>query len=217
MTDPNYTAIQIVVDRSGSMQTIKSDAEGALAAFFKDQANVPGKATVRLSQFDIEYECVYGSTLVGDVPTYTLHPRGGTALNDAIGRAIHEFGNELSALDEDARPGVVTFVIITDGLENSSREFTTSQVKTLVQHQESKWNWKFVFLAANQDAVLTGQDYGFQRGSTMTFNTSRAGTHAVGQSLSHYHTVTRSGATYDFSDAERAAAVQEDDDKGDQS
>lgn len=213
MTDATYTAIQVVIDRSGSMQTIKSDAEGALAAFLKEQTAVPGKATVRLSQFDTEYECIYPSMPVNDVPAYELHPRGGTALNDAIGRAITEFGTELTHMTEDQRPGVVIFVIITDGFENSSREFATSQVKRLVERQQKEWNWRFVFLAANQDAVLTGSTYGIQRGSALTFAASSAGVGATGQALGAYTTATRSGMTYDFSETDRAAATQEDDEE----
>lgn len=206
MTQADYTAMQVLVDRSGSMQAIKTDAEGALQTFLEEQAALPGRATVRLSHFDTEYECIYPSMPVGDVPGYILQPRGMTALNDAIGRAIAEFGDELAGLPEHKRPGAVLFVIITDGEENSSREFTTARVKVLVEHQTNQWNWKFVFLAANQDAVLTGASYGIQKGSTMTFDANTVGTRSMGASLSTYAAATRSGMDYEFSDEERAAA-----------
>lgn len=210
MTDNDYTAIQIVVDRSGSMIAIKDDAQGALLAFCKDQANFPGRATVRLSQFDTEYNTVYPSTLVAAVPFYELQPRGGTALNDAIGRAIQEFGAELAGLHEHERPGHVIFVIITDGMENSSHEYTQAQVKTLVERQQKEWNWKFVFLAANQDAVLTGAGYGFNRPQTMTFAPNSRGTFRAGAAMSAYTSAVRSGHdTAEFSEAERKAALQD--------
>jgi uncharacterized protein YegL len=210
MTDSTYTAIQVVMDRSGSMYAIQGDAEGALRSFIKDQGAEPGKATIRLVEFDTVYDLVYPSTDIHDAPNYHLSPRGGTALNDAIGRTIVDFGNELAAMDEDQRPGHVIFVIITDGLENSSKEFNIQTVKSLVEAQQQQWNWNFVFLAANQDAVLTGQGYGFQRGQTMTFNTNTASVTATGQSLGRYAAATRSGGTYDFTDDDRAAATQED-------
>lgn len=209
MTDSNYTAIQIVMDRSGSMMAIQSDAEGSLRSFIKDQRDEPGKATIRLVQFDDQYDLVYPSTPIQDAPDYILTPRGSTALNDAIGRTINEFGTELAALPEDQRPGTVIFVIITDGMENSSREFSAAQVKTLVDRQRNEWNWKFVFLAANQDAVLTGQQYGFARGQSMTFNPTTDSMRAAGQSLSAYTTSTRSGLAYDFTEDDRKAATQE--------
>jgi uncharacterized protein YegL len=206
MTDSNYTAIQVVMDHSGSMINIAHDMEGALATFIADQIKEPGIATIRLSQFDTDYEVVYGSSDLSAVPPYRLKPRGGTALNDAIGRAIGEFGRELSDLSEDKRPANVLFVIITDGEENSSKEYDHVAIKSLVTAQQKQWNWKFLFLAANQDAVLTGSKYGFNRGQTMTYNASSAGTYAAGQTLSSYATTTRSGLVPEVTEEERAEA-----------
>lgn len=210
MTDSTYTAIQVVIDRSGSMYDIQSDAEGGLRSYIKDQRDEPGKATIRLVQFDDVYDVVYPSTDIQSAPDYTLSPRGSTALNDAIARTIIEFGDELAALPEDQRPGTVIFVIITDGMENSSKEFSTQAVKALVTAQQHQWNWNFVFLAANQDAVLTGSQYGFRKGQSMTFNPTAGSMRAAGQTLSAYTTSTRSGVTYDFTEDDRKAATQED-------
>lgn len=71
---------------------------------------------------------------------------------DAVGRAITEAGNRLEAMEEAQRPGLVVFVITTDGMENSSREFTKGQIKEMIQHQQERYDWHFTFLAANQDA-----------------------------------------------------------------
>src|SRR5674476_592182 len=131
MTNKDYTAIKVVVDRSGSMFSIKDDAEGALAEFIKGQTALPGRATISISQFDTEYDVVYKSVDVDIAPKYTLSPRGGTALNDAVGRAITEFGQELSDLQERYRPGQVVFVVITDGWENSSMEYSRLDVKAV--------------------------------------------------------------------------------------
>src|SRR5690348_6532735 len=88
VTNPDLTTIALLVDRSGSMQSVKDDAEGAIAAFIEAQRAVPGRCEVRLSDFDTEYRDVYPLTPIADVPAYTLQPRGGTALLDAIGRLV---------------------------------------------------------------------------------------------------------------------------------
>lgn len=208
MTNKDYTAIKVVVDRSGSMEMIKSDAEGGLKAFIAGQIDVPGKATVSLTQFDTVHDDVYKSVDVRDAPNYVLEPRNGTALNDAIGRSILSFGKELADMAEKNRPANVIFVIITDGFENSSREFSASQVKKMVEHQQEKYGWNFLFLAANQDAVLTGMTYGFGANSSMTFNPNANSVAGTARIMGDYATATRSGLVYQISEDDRDAATQ---------
>ena len=149
---PDLTDITLVVDRSGSMQEIRQDAQGGVNAFIQRQAKEPGDALLTLVQFDTEYEIVHNGVPVHEVPDYELVPRGATALLDAVGRAINETGKRLSDMEEGKRPGLVAFVITTDGLENSSREFNKAQIREMIQHQQEKYDWHFTFLGANQDA-----------------------------------------------------------------
>jgi hypothetical protein len=207
MTNPDYTAMALLVDRSGSMGTIRGDAEGAINAFLDDQKKEPGRATVRLSQFDDQYEEVYKDTDIQDVPKFTLNPRGMTALNDSWARLMNDFGASLAALPEDERPGHVIFVVVTDGLENASREYRREAVAKMVKHQQENYNWEFVFLAANQDAVQTGGTYNVDSGSSLTF-AGGAGLVASASALSTYAGATRSGGSYRFSDEDREAAVK---------
>jgi hypothetical protein len=148
----DLTDITLVVDRSGSMSTVRDDAEGGVNSFIEGQAKEPGEALLTLVQFDTDYEFVHKGVPIGDVPKYELQPRGMTALLDAVGRAINETGERLAAMKEPDRPGLVIFVVMTDGLENSSREFTRSQLKDMIERQQRVYNWKFTFLGANQDA-----------------------------------------------------------------
>ncbi len=104
-----------------------------------------------------------------------MEPLGGTALNDAIGHMIVRLGNKFKTMPEDKRPAHVIVVIATDGAENSSREYTHAAVKQMVEEQTEKWQWTFVYLAANVDAFATGGAYGFAKGSTI----SVAGTRPV--------------------------------------
>lgn len=206
MTNPDYTAILLIVDRSGSMQMIQADAEGAIASFVADQAKVPGKCTIRLVDFDTEYRVVYPSTPVADVPPYTLTPRGMTALLDAVGKGITEFGEELTALPDDQRPGKVIVVVQTDGEENSSREWTNDQVKSLIKQQEEGYAWTFLYLGANQDAISVGGRMGFNPGQSMTYDVhaTRGATFAA----SNLVTRTRTGAgPATYTSDERAAAM----------
>lgn len=148
----NLTDITLVVDRSGSMQEIQSDADGGINAFIQDQAKQPGEALLTLVQFDTEYEFIHRGMPIATVPPYQLHPRGGTALLDAVGRAVNETGERLAKMPEADRPGLVVVVVMTDGHENSSREFTKAQIKQMIEHQQQTYNWQFIFLGANQDA-----------------------------------------------------------------
>lgn len=148
----DLTDITLVVDRSGSMQDIREDAEGGVNAFIEEQAREPGEALLTLVQFDTEYEFVHTGVPLGDVPKYRLVPRSMTALLDAVGRAINETDDRLARLDVAEKPGLVLFVITTDGLENSSVEFTKSQVREMVKRKQEEHDWHFTFLGANQDA-----------------------------------------------------------------
>ena len=143
----DLTDITLVVDRSGSMDAIQGDAEGGVNTFITEQAKEPGEALLTLVQFDTEYEFLHKGVPIGEVPRYELHPRGATALLDAVGRAINETGERLAAMKEQDRPGLVIFVVMTDGLENSSKEFTKAQIKEMIERQQHDYNWQFTFLA----------------------------------------------------------------------
>lgn len=160
----DHTEIIIVLDRSGSMSRIKTDMEGGLNQFFEDQKKLPGKCTVTLAQFDDSYEVVYEGRDIKEVPEAKLVPRGNTALLDAVGRTISAVGERLAKMDEADRPGRVLFLIVTDGEENSSREYkSVDKIKQMIQHQTDKYSWCFVFLGANQDAFQSGGRIGIVR------------------------------------------------------
>ena len=158
----DFTDITLVVDRSGSMEAIREDAMGGVNRFILDQAEKPGDAVLTLVQFDTEYEFVHRAKPIKGIPQYVLTPRGGTALLDAVGRAINETGERLTAMPEANRPGLVVFVVMTDGEENSSREFSKKQIKEKISHQQDKYGWQFVFLGANQDAFAEAGAMGMQ-------------------------------------------------------
>jgi len=171
----DLTEIVLVVDRSGSMQSCRDEAQGGINAFIEDQKKIKGKANFTLVQFDTQYDFIHEGVDMQEVPEFELHPRGGTALLDAVGRAISETGERLSKMDEEDRPGLVVFVITTDGEENSSREYNAKQIKEMVTEQQNKYNWQFTFLGAGIDAFDVGGGMGFSKSATANCNTRNYG------------------------------------------
>ena len=188
MTDPNRSHISLIVDRTGSMQTIRTDAEGAVNAFIKDQQKEDLPCSILLADFDDHepFRMVYDGELKG-CPDYTLVPRGSTPLLDAIGKGISLTGERLAAKPEAERPGKVFFVIQTDGQENSSKEWTLEKVVEAIKRQESVFAWTFIFLGAGKDAWASSQMF---KGTNMFANVVRGG--VTGQSVAATYSVTSS-------------------------
>ena len=210
MTDSNYTAMLLVIDRSGSMSSIRDDMVGGMQALLAAQASHPGMLTVDVVTFDDVMEWQHSFADPKDV-VIELVPRGMTALNDALGAAIGQFGQKLAELPEHARPGVVTVVVVTDGEENSSREWTAEKVREAVKHQQETYQWDFVFLGANQDAALSASRIGISPDAAMSYAAAPAAVQATSASLSRYMSDLRGGSRKGFTDSERDSAMGGDD------
>src|SRR6266404_457567 len=154
-----YTDITILLDRSGSMQDAKSDHEGGLNSFVEDQKNLDGDVRFTLIQFDDQDPCeiIYDGVPISEVSKFSLLPRGWTPLLDAVGRSVTHTQERLTKYS--LKPDLMIFMIITDGQENASKEFTKERVKSLVGEKERE-HWKFLFLGANIDSFATGGDIG---------------------------------------------------------
>lgn len=166
------THIIFVVDRSGSMSSIATDMIGGYNTFIKKQKETPAECYVSFYQFDDIYEPVFERLKLEDVKdldSKTYVPRNMTALYDAMGKTINNYGAYLSSLSEEDRPERVLFVTITDGANNSSREFTAAQVRDMVKHQTDVYSWSFVFLGSNIDAWDAGSSLGVASTSTLQF------------------------------------------------
>ena len=174
MTRSDLTHLYFLLDRSGSMQSIKSDIEGGFAAFVEEQRKGEGECLASLSQFDDVYEVVYTDKPVKDVPALDLVPRNMTALHDAMGRMISDAGAKLAAMPEDQRPGNVVVAIMTDGLENASQEWHAPAIKSLVELQTKVYGWTFLYMGADQDAVEVGAGLGIAAGSSITYSRGKA-------------------------------------------
>lgn len=202
MTDRDYVHYIMLIDRSGSMSNIAKDMTGGIRSFIDKQLDGvnPDKRTVSFYQFDTEHDELYDFAKLAEVKEYTLYPRGGTALLDAVGTAITKVGGKLRDMPEDERPGEVMVVIVTDGQENSSHEYTRTQVKELIQHQTDKYNWKFTYLGANQDSFAEAGSIGIPMAATVNYAATTRGTAggwgAVAQSVSMGTVSTSARITY---------------------
>ena len=153
MPRDDLTEIICIVDRSGSMDVIKDDAIGGFNSFLEEQQKVPGDATLTLMLFDNEFLTVHDGLDLQQVPKLdrtTYVPRGGTALLDAIGQTLNAVEARIAGMDEDKRPGKVLVMILTDGEENSSREFDQGRIQKRIKDHEAE-GWEFMYLKAGPD------------------------------------------------------------------
>lgn len=178
----DYTHICIVLDASGSMSWLETETKKNFNEFLNKQREFPGKTVFDLYQFSDRakriVERVDLSTFQDDLME-NYHCNGCTALNDAVCIAIDTLGQELAAMPESERPEHVLFVIITDGMENASREYSAGDVKNRIRHQTEVYSWEFDYLAANQDAFATGAELGLSSDSCMNFCASPTGIQGV--------------------------------------
>jgi uncharacterized protein YegL len=172
MTNAGYRHLVLVVDRSGSMQAVEADMNGGIRKFIEEQAAVPKRTTLSVYQFDTEHDEVRAfAPLTSDVLAgWSLVPRGGTALLDAVGTAITRTGEKLEAMPEGQRPGEVVVEIVTDGHENSSREYTLPQIREMITRQREQYQWVFMFLGADQDAFAAGDLMGVPIANVGNYN-----------------------------------------------
>lgn len=215
----NFTDMTILLDRSGSMATIKTAMESALDELFIQHKQIPA-TRVTLVQFDSEdpYDVVFENRLISSVPKVTLEPRGWTPLCDALCESIDQTGRRLKRLDPSNRPSKVLFIVITDGAENSSRKHNRADVKDRITKQSDVYNWEFVYLGANQDAIAEATTLGIRAGSTMTFGYNTIDTQNAMRSVMA-NTLSYSGgaagaAMASFSDDDRENAVKQEKNNG---
>jgi hypothetical protein len=195
MTDPNKTLIAALLDRSGSMRACKTATESGFDEMMSKHRSEPGEAIVTLAMFDDEYENVYANVPIAQVAPLNLIPRSMTAMLDAIGRFVTEIGEHLAGLDEADRPGAVICLIMTDGLENASREWSWESVNALITQQRERFDWSFVFLGANIDAVEVGGRIGVPQASAMTYNAADEDAVHASYAMAARETVRRRSAT----------------------
>jgi uncharacterized protein YegL len=175
----NRTELVFILDRSGSMEGLEKDTIGGFNSMLKKQKAIEGECRVTTVLFDHTYQVLHSRIELPAVAPltekdYTIG--GSTALLDAIGRTIHTIGNAQKHTAEAYRANHVIFVIITDGLENSSTEYSYRQISHMIKRQKEKYGWEFIFLGANIDAEETAGDLGISPDCAADYVPDGAGT-----------------------------------------
>jgi uncharacterized protein YegL len=191
----------LIVDRSGSMSSIRDDMVGGLTTLVEEQRKQPGLLTISMVSFDNQVVLQHQMATPENV-TIELEPRGGTALYDGIGFGLNTLQADIDALPDHAKPETVQVVVVTDGHENASAEYTGKTVRQLVEEKTNN-NWDIVFLGANQDAVMKAAELGIERDRSMTYGANRDGVSSASASLNRYVSDRRSSGRTSFSPEER--------------
>jgi len=172
------TELVFILDKSGSMSGLEADTIGGFNAMLDKQKAVDGECRITTVLFDNHFELLHDRIdiqAVGPISNKEYCIGGSTALLDAIGRTIHKIGNAQKHTAEEFRAEKVLFVIITDGEENASREYSAALVKQMIERQQLLYGWEFIFLGANIDAVQTAAQFGIGPDRAQTYHADSAG------------------------------------------
>ena len=194
----NITELVFILDRSGSMAGLESDAIGGFNAMLDKQKRQKGACYVSTVLFDNDSEVLHDRVELGRVQRMTKADytvRGCTALLDAIGGAIRHIGNIHKYARPEDVPAHTLFVITTDGMENASHLYTGEQVRQMIQRQKEKYGWEFLFIGANIDAVETAARYGISRDRAVNYHADGTGTQVVYESVTEAVSQVRASKT----------------------
>ena len=184
----NFIHVCFVVDSSGSMATSIDDVKGGFKKIIEEQkANTKGECAVSYFDFNSKVTEVYRGKNVKDINSELEYsPCGMTALMDGVGIAIDTIGKWLNSMPEDEKPEQNMIVIITDGGENFSKEYSANRVREMIKHQQDKYSWNFVFLGADLNNVKDAIDLGIATRGVTTKSTLGKSYDIINSSISLY-------------------------------
>lgn len=175
----NLTELVFILDKSGSMSGLEKDTVGGFNSMLKKQQDLEGECRVTTVLFDNRYELLHDRIDIMGINPITEDEYcvgGSTALLDAMGKTISKITAVQKNTEKNYRADKVMFIIITDGEENSSREFSAAQIKKMVEDRKSKYGWEFIFLGANIDAVKTASSFGISPDRASDYVPDKIGT-----------------------------------------
>lgn len=173
------TELVFILDRSGSMSGLESDTIGGYNSMLKKQKAEKGLANVTTILFDDEYTVVHDRVSIEQIKPLSekeYFVRGTTALLDAVGVTINNLIHNIKNSKKVDKADKVMFVIITDGMENSSKDYTYEKIKSLIDKQKERYAWEFVFLGANIDAIKTAASFGISQDRAVSYRSDSIGT-----------------------------------------
>ena len=198
----NLTELVMILDASGSMWSLTDDTIGGFNSLLNSQKEAEGEAIFTAVKFNDSMEYMYKRVNINKVKELTkkeYFASGYTALLDALGTTIDYIGKELANTVEDERPSKVIFAVITDGMENASREYTYELIQEKIKHQREVYNWQFMFIGANIDAIGESEKLGMDSRFARNYTASSVGTQAVYGGLSKAMSCMRD-ASFDIDD-----------------
>ena len=172
------TEVVFILDRSGSMAGLESDTIGGFNSLIEKQKKAEGEAYISTILFDNRSSVLHDRVPLDKIEPMTdkqYYVGGCTALLDAIGGAIHHIANVHKYAREEDRPEKTMFVIMTDGMENSSQQYGYPQIKKMITKEQEKYGWEFLFLGANIDAVAEARRFGIGRDRAVRFENDSRG------------------------------------------
>ena len=175
----NITELVFILDRSGSMAGLEKDTIGGFNAMIEKQKKEEGECFVSTVLFDNTAEVLHDRIKLSEIKPMTDNDytvRGCTALMDALGGAVKHIRNIHKYARKEDVPENTVFVITTDGMENASRNYSSADVKAMIEEQKEKYGWEFLFIAANIDAVETAAKYGISEDRAVNYRPDAAGT-----------------------------------------
>lgn len=170
------TVVHVLMDASGSMESVRDATIDGYNEYVNALKKDGGKYKLSLTTFDsgnmgeLRLKNVHQNVYVDDVPKLsrkTFVPMGGTPLYDAFCTVL----KAVKSRDDEKH----LFVVLTDGGENASREFTANDMKELKSTKEKSGNWTFVYLGANQDSWAVAQQFGYTIANVSDFNATGTG------------------------------------------
>ncbi|MBQ2821950.1 MAG: VWA domain-containing protein [Thermoguttaceae bacterium] len=182
----DYLHICVVLDASGSMDHLTQTTQNTFDEFLETQRKFPGKTVFDLFQFSDEVKHLIQKTDLSAVSRKLMSDYvcgGMTAMNDAICTAIDTLGEMFASMPDSERPEKVLVAILTDGEENASQYFSAADVKQKIEHQKNVYSWEFMFLAANQDSVIQGEQIGLAAKDCFDFHANMSGLGTVKEAL----------------------------------
>lgn len=194
------TELVFILDRSGSMGGLESDTVGGFNAFIEKQKKLHGEVTVTTVLFDNQIEFLHDRMdmrAMSPISEEDYSVRGSTALYDAIGTSIHKIINVQKMSKAEYKASKVIFVITTDGMENASQHYSAYDIKSLISYQEKKYNWEFIFLGANIDAITTAQTFGIRKSRAAQFHNDKEGINVNYKNLDELVCMLRSDKAVD--------------------
>jgi uncharacterized protein YegL len=196
----NKTELVFILDRSGSMSGLESDTIGGYNSLLSKQRTEEGIAIVTTVLFDDKFELLHDRLDikgVSDITDKDYFVRGSTALLDAIGKTINKIGNVQKYTKPEMRADKVLVIITTDGMENSSIEYSYDHIKMMIDRQKTQYGWEFIFLGANIDALATAQRFGIDASRAANYHADKMGTHLNYSTLNKTVSKFRSEAKID--------------------